>query len=193
LFVAARAVRSPGGHGLTELLGSFTFDASKSWATNVAGIGAILGVVLGKMSILPAAVPVPLSNNAFIGLSVLYGLLLLGAPFVFAAFKRAVTSAPGKRTYYGYVWGFFLTAGLTLWALTGQLMATMVFLSEVSGQYLSVGLTNLFVVILVLAIVISILYTWTAAGETVESFARPIPAPATAAAVPPAPGPWRLP
>lgn len=105
---------------LTAKLGPPDWDFSASWASTIAGAGAVLGTILGA-SVLPAS-PHYLSAAAYTGLNLFFAVLVVLAPFFFAATRiRVGQDADGTLHYEGFVWSFLVASGLTIWAVLGEL------------------------------------------------------------------------
>ncbi len=96
-----------------------TWSFGDSWASNLTGLGAVLGTVLAATGFLTEVLP-GVSTGMFIGFSLLYGSLALLAPAAFTA----LCDAEGDSTYGG-----LLVAGaIVLWAVLGELGTAVVLL-----------------------------------------------------------------
>jgi len=73
----------------------------------------VLGTVLAASGFLNDVLP-GLSIGPYIGLSLLYGFLVLISPVIFVCFSAL--SSEGKGTYVGLL----LSAGVVTWAVIGQ-------------------------------------------------------------------------
>jgi hypothetical protein len=115
-------------------LGPVNWDFSVSWASTFTVIGAFLGTVLGQSGVIPENTHY-LPNAAYGGLNLLFGLITLLAPLLYAATRTV--DAPETRTdvkqpqYHGFVWAFLLSSGLTFWAVLGQLATVGLLLAEI--------------------------------------------------------------
>jgi hypothetical protein len=105
---------------LGSRLGPPDWDFSASWASSITAIGAILGTILGA-SVLPGD-PRFLTGDAYTGLSLGFGILVVLAPFIFVATRTKSGDADdGSPIYEGYVWAFLVASAVTLWAVFGEL------------------------------------------------------------------------
>ena len=130
--VVAAVVRKTGGAWLGHPAPSpkWSFE---SWALHLAAVGGVLGTVLGSIT-LPEA-PAQIDKESVVALSVLFGALVVVAPFISEAIRRwPKPAAPGaEEAGTGYVavlllacaivfagaFGELLTLGLVSWELTG--------------------------------------------------------------------------
>jgi hypothetical protein len=113
---------------LTTAIGDTSWDFSKSWASNITVVGAILGTVLSA-KILPTTPTVVVSPNGYTALSLLFGLLVVVAPLLFTALRSGTPDPKGPK-YQGYGWGFLLSSCVTLWAVIGELATVGLVLYE---------------------------------------------------------------
>lgn len=113
---------------LKTAIGDPSWDFSKSWASNVTVVGAILGTVLSA-KILPTTTAVVVSPNGYTALSLLFGSLVVVAPLVFTVLRSAKPSSTGP-VYTGRGWGFLLASALTLWGVLGELATVGLVLYE---------------------------------------------------------------
>lgn len=118
----------------------------ESWATHLTAVGAVLGTALGTAS-LPES-PTQIDRESLVALSLLFGGLVVVAPFIFEAVRRRpVTPAPAEGAgessgfvgvlllacaiTFGAVFGELFTLGLAAWELTG---------GDLGGVLIEVGL-----------------------------------------------------
>jgi hypothetical protein len=121
----------------------------ESWATHLTAVGALLGTVLGTAS-LPET-PTQIDKTSLVALSLLFGALVVVAPFVFEAIQRPTqpTSAESEggsgfvgvlllscAITFGAVIGEIVTLGLASWEITG---------GGAGGVLIEIGLGVLFV------------------------------------------------
>ncbi len=112
----------------TADVGRLDFDFSKSFASNLTVVGAILTAVLGA-KVLPSQLATPkpdvvMSQNGYTSLSLLFALLVVVAPFVYVALRAGVVGPDGLPKGSGRGWAFLLASWLTVWGAIGQ-MATV--------------------------------------------------------------------
>lgn len=147
-------------------LGNTGWDFSGSWASNLAAIGAVLGVVIGASTSLPS----PDLPQAAIVLSVLFGALTVLGPIAYSALQANQAGA-----LEGTVGGFYLACGLTLWAALGETVAAGAFFVDIARK-LSPLTDALFFVLIAFAIVALLRYAWVNMGWVVATLAvAPLP------------------
>lgn len=149
------------GISLRTKVGPPNWDYSKSWATNVAILGAVLGTFLSSKLV---SNPRFIEPTGYALLSVLFAVLVAIAPLCFRALSsetRVLTpSASGDIQYQGTVFGFLLATMLTLWGALGQLATLAALSMEMlisSGQY---SATLALLASLVVGIVAVIWFAW---------------------------------
>jgi hypothetical protein len=104
----------------------------ESWATHLTTVGAVLGTVLGSAS-LPST-PRQIDKTSLVSLSVLFGALVVIAPFVFQAIQRPGSwGSSGNDERSGYTWVLLLSCGLTLGAVLGELATLGLATWEITG------------------------------------------------------------
>lgn len=138
LFVLANPkVRS----SLRLQVGHVGWDFDKSWATTLTAVGAILGTVAGG-DLLPDESTL-LSKAWVSGLTLLFGVLVVLAPFVFLAFATfAKDKDTGDMQANGIFWVFLVSAFLTVVAVYGELTTLAIMLVDglANGSPLGAGL-----------------------------------------------------
>src|ERR1700730_2122132 len=92
----------------------------ESWATHLTAVGALLGTVLGSAS-LPET-PTQIDKTSLVALSLLFGALVVVAPFVFEAIQRPTppTSAESEGGS-GFVGVLLLSCAITFGAVIGEI------------------------------------------------------------------------
>ena len=169
-FVIVRALTMrPIGFKLSDRMGPATWDFTDSWASTLTAVGALLGTILGA-GVLPEETQ-RLSNAAFAGLNLLFGVLIVLAAFVYNA-TRQPTKKNGKEEvqYQGYVWSFLLASAMTLWAVLGELATMFLLLAEIQAEgSMSAPPILVFQSVLAAAGVVLIVYAWRTIYWTVES------------------------
>jgi hypothetical protein len=105
--------------GFGDKLGPPDWDFSASFASTIAGVGAVLGTILGAQ-VLPAN-PHYLSTIAYTGLNLFFAVLVVVAPFVFAATRDKISQDAQGLHYEGFVWSFMIASAITVWAVIGEL------------------------------------------------------------------------
>jgi hypothetical protein len=142
---------------LTTAIGDASWDFSKSWASNVTIVGAIVGTVLSA-KILPATAAVVASPNGYTALSLIFGSLVVVAPLVFTA-SRSGKPSPAGPVYTGRGWAFMLASAMTLWGVLGELTTVGLVLYEAQhAKTLALGAVVPIWAIIGLAIVLVAVY-----------------------------------
>lgn len=115
---------------LMDFMGKAQWDFTKSWASTITLIGALLATVLGtKGSTLSSTSGTPITGSSplslYAALSLFFGILVVVAPLVYSATgkERTVDTPTHQQSlqYQGRVLSFLVTCTLTLWAVFGQL------------------------------------------------------------------------
>lgn len=104
---------------LGHAVGPVDWDFSKSWASNLTVVGGILGTTI-SVKMFPAT-PVVTSQNGYISLSLLFALLVVVAPFVYAALQIGTDDAKGTPHFRGRGWSLLVACCVTVWGVIGQL------------------------------------------------------------------------
>jgi hypothetical protein len=110
-------------------VGPLNFDFSKSFASNLTVLGAILTAVLGA-KLLPeqsgtTGKDVVMSQNGYTSLSLLFAILVIVGPFIYVALRTGVRlGTDGGAVGNGRGFAFLLATLLTVWGAIGQ-MATV--------------------------------------------------------------------
>ena len=109
----------------------WSFD---SWATTLTAGGAILGTVLATATY--PAVPRQIDKESLVRLSLLFGALVVVAPFVFQAIRRPTPSAADQDAgLWGYNWSLLLACSITCGAVLGELAASALLSWELIGGH----------------------------------------------------------
>ena len=170
-FCVARALRFK--DKLQYRLEAPNWDFNQSWASNIAGIGSILGIVFGASNILPSSGIV--AGPTALGLSVFFGALIVLGPFTYAAFSTPNTDglkAGDAPPLEGTVLAFVGASGLALWAATGEAATAGALFWDLNGT-LPVGFVVLFLLLDAFAVAILIRYAWNGLEWIVEYQASP--------------------
>ena len=146
-------------------LGSTGWDFNKSWASNLAAVGALLGLILGSSKNLPQADLAP----AALLLSVTFGSLVILGPITYLALQVEENGA-----LVGTVGGFLLASLFVLWAAIGEVATAAAFFLDLVNK-LPAGIVWLFVVVAVLAVLMLVRYAWVSMGWVlVQAKAPPV-------------------
>ena len=158
---------------LGDRMGHTSWDFSKSWATNITVIGALLGTALNLEK---TALVHSMFNLFFLLLAALapFVYYLIGGqneviPVSSSEYQR--DAEPGHETdvrskgqspayqFHGYVAGFLIACVLTLWGVIGELITLYSFLGFIASQYprQQFAIVVLFQIIVV-CIIIGIIY-----------------------------------
>jgi hypothetical protein len=168
------------GHGdkkLTDTLGGAAeIDFTKSFASTLTAVGALLGTIIAA-GVLPEET-VNLSKGAYVGLNLTFGVAIVIAAAVAGSFftSKAVNGKEGAEwKVKGYVWPFMLGALVTLWAVFGEMYTTFWLIGELgAGEgFTLLGITMLRV-LLVAGVIALLPYTILKVGIAVKT---PVPEP----------------
>jgi hypothetical protein len=113
-------------------IGPANWDFTKSWASNLTVVGALLGTILSA-GVLPDTTSVPKATYA--GLSLFFGALIVIAPFIYTSTQGTnsvdkAEPAPEPQ-FQGYVWFFLLATTITIWAVLGELGTMFAIFDEI--------------------------------------------------------------
>lgn len=177
------AIGGPQKQGLAQPVGPVNFNFSKSFASTITLLGALLTTILANKDLVPGTDP-KLDAGSYAALSVFFGLLVVIAPVVYAALSKTVhakvTLTEGRAVYtavsatdqarnpdaqgdfqsQGYAGGFLLAALLTVWAAFGQLLTLLFFLTDTQQLQESVAFQVVLFVILIPTVLAVIVYVW---------------------------------
>ena len=156
-------------------IGNIGWNFSDSWATNLTTIGAILGTV-ASAGLLPDE-PMLLGKEAYAGLNLFFGSLVVLAPFLFVATARLGLAEDKKSQQRdGYAKWFVISAALTLAAVIGELFTLAALLID---GFLR-GTSALLIVIVGLVIAVGgffvLVHAWRTIPWTIYTFTRIPPA-----------------
>jgi hypothetical protein len=157
-------------------MGTPSWDFTRSWASNITVAGGLLSAAL-SVAVLP-------EQTAYIGkggfgvLTLLFTLLAGLAPFVFNVFRRGgldITAAPGAQLHYqGFVIWFLAASGITITAVSAQMLTLLVAIAEISaaGRISPLVSGTFFVLVAILEIGILVYAAntmyWTAKSQIVH-------------------------
>ena len=140
------------GQKLNSRLGSTGWDFNQSWASNLAAVGAVLGAVIGALSV----VSLPDLAVTAVVLSVLFGALTVFAPIAYSALQ-----VDGSGT--GTLGGFYLASGLTFWAALGEAVTGGAFFADLE-QKLSPLVIAISFAVFAIGVVALVVYVWRSMG-----------------------------
>jgi len=141
------------------------WDFNQSWASNLAAVGSILGIVVGASSGLPSG---DLALTAVV-LSVFFGALIVLGPITFGALQVS-----DGASLVGTLWAFFIASGLTLWAALGEAVTAAAFFLDLR-QKLPASIVWLFVAVVALAVLMLLRYAWLGMGSIAKLASPPLP------------------
>jgi hypothetical protein len=166
--IRALSLRAAPGYRLNDSMGPANWDFSKSWASTLTVVGALLGTILSASNVVPAMTRY-LPRGTYSALNLLFGIAVVLAPFVYRAIGRSkrvlAPSATAEVQYEGTVLGFFLAVSLTLWGVLGELSTTSLIFTEIQ---VSTAVSALFLSILGLSGVLLLVYVWRSCGWVVS-------------------------
>jgi len=103
-----------------------------SWATTATAVGAILGTVLGGATL--PEVPREIDKQSLIALNLLFGGLVVLAPFVFQAIRKPSASAADPDAgLWGYNLSLLFACSLTCGAVLGEIATLTLLAWELTG------------------------------------------------------------
>jgi hypothetical protein len=159
-WVTQEASRRP---KLSTPLGPVNWDLSKSWASNLTVVGALLGTILAA-GVLPEETAV--TKSTYAGLNLFFGILILVSPLAYVAMQREkevkVVREVTEPQYRGTVFWFLAASTLTLWAVAGELGTVGFLFRDIrSAQSLpNVALVAMWVLVIA-AVMLLVIYAWT--------------------------------
>jgi hypothetical protein len=163
-FMVTRKVR------LVDPLGAVELDFTKSFASTLTAVGALLGTIISA-GVLPEQT-VYLSKAGFTGLNLTFGIAVVVAGVVYSMVQRVVPEAgkdPKDWKFRGYVLPFLLASLITLWAVFGEVWTMWLLIGELGHENgftdHAVAVTRL---LLALAVIGMIPYTFTRVGAAVR-------------------------
>lgn len=115
-------------------------DTWNNWALPLTTVGGVFGLVIVVHN----------TDPMFTDLSLFFGALLLIAPFIYT-----MTPSISSQKYVGTL-GTLLTSTCTLWAVMGELLATVVLI----GTFSSFLLIILFRTLLLVTVALVVAYYW---------------------------------
>jgi hypothetical protein len=147
---------------LGDRVGPASWDFSKSWASTLTVFGALVGTIVTS-GVLPDTSTTPKSTYA--GLNVLFGALILIAPFVYTATQKAAKVHLSKTVkepqYQGFVWGFLLATAITVWAVMGELATTFAMFEAIRTGHSMPGVAVIVLAaVVIIAAALLLLVTW---------------------------------
>jgi hypothetical protein len=147
--------------GLRSAVGPVNFDFSKSFASTITALGALLTTILAAKGIVTSKTP-HLTASSYAALSLFFGILVVVAPFVYRALSTTsdVIDKDGLDDiqYQGNAVGFLLAVLLTVWAVYGQLVTMFLFLTDIQSTTLFESVLG---VIFALSAMLVAYYVWT--------------------------------
>jgi len=116
-------------------MGTPSWDFTRSWASNITIAGGLLSAAL-YVAVFPEQTAY-ISKGGFAVLTLLFTLLAGLAPFVFNVFRRGgldATAAPGAQLHYqGFVIWFLAASGITITAVSAQMLTLAVVIAEIGA------------------------------------------------------------
>jgi hypothetical protein len=152
-------------------MGPANWDFSKSWASNITVVGALLGTILAA-GVLPDETAV--SKATYAGLNLFFGVLILVAPLVYTATQAAVPvhkrTAIKEAQYQGSVRWFVVASGLTLGAVLGELATIFLLFREIrTANSMPEAAIWFLAVLMTVAGLLLVLYAWRTVHAVLDS------------------------
>jgi hypothetical protein len=142
-------------------MGPADYDFSKSWASSITVVGALLGTILGAKGVIPTKTHY-LVPDAYSALNLIFGIIVVLAPFVYRATSKAndvtTNQATSDTQYHGYVGGFLVATFLTVWGVVGELVTIFLLFGELQE---SRGVLGLLLAMFSASSLVIIYYVWT--------------------------------
>jgi len=153
---------------LTDAMGPPNYDFSKSWASNITVVGALLGTILNAQKVI-ASTP-RLSQTEYAALNLFFGIVVVLSPFIFRASSRVVkvTGPQGvaDTQYQGLVLGFLVATALTVWAVAGEVVTILLLFGDLQAPS---GALTLFTVLLAICACLLIYYVGTSVPSVIRN------------------------
>jgi hypothetical protein len=167
----AFASLSPEDSKWSSPMGPANWDFSKSWASNITVIGALLGTIISA-GVLPAQTALPKATYA--GLNLFFGALILVAPFVYTATQKEVPhdrqDGPQEPSYEGRVCWFVAGSGLTLGSVLGELATIFLLFRDIqTGGSMPQAAIWFLAVVMAIACVLAGLYGFRSIRATLKN------------------------
>lgn len=152
---------------LRKRMGPTNYDFSASWASTITVVGALLGAILAANNVVPPQTRY-LGHSTYAALSLVFGVLVVLAPFVYRA-----TSVPVPVTdkygltdtqYQGFVAGFLAATLLTVWGVVGEVVTILLLFGEVQE---SRGVFTLLLVLVSASVVLIVVYVARSVPEVI--------------------------
>lgn len=102
---------------------------STSWASTITAAGAVFGVALGGVAL--PSVPREIDKQTLLGLNVLFGALIVAAPFVFQTLRNPRSDPFPDNERQGFNATLLLAASITFAGVLGELAALALLAWEV--------------------------------------------------------------
>jgi hypothetical protein len=151
LLFGVAMVATVGFSKLGDPVGTPNLDFSKSFATTLTAIGALLGTILSSGLIADDTAGV--GKHALQGLNLVFAVLILVAPVVYLASQRRIETEDekGETVYeeHGTVAALIVAGAITVWAVIGELATIYVLFEALSdgGEITTLGITVMQVIL----------------------------------------------
>jgi hypothetical protein len=156
-------------------LGSVHWDFSRSWATNITTVGAILGTVTAT-GLLPEAGRL-LVPGEVAGLSVFFGVLAVLSGFVYTVLSRPVLDEMQEPARQGWVLPFVVAAGMTIVGVVGELTTLALLLVDGAQQGSNAEMAIALLLLVAAAGGLVLVHAWITMGWTLRNLVAPPPDP----------------
>lgn len=144
---------------LNQHVGPANWSFSESWGSTLTTFGSVLGMIL-LSSVLPDQGRYASARTVAL-VDLLFGFLVVLAPFVYNATSVRVPSAAGpdgsEVTYEGTTLTFLISSTITLWAALGQALTTALIAAELAPRGAAF---YLFAAVLAAVAVLMASYAW---------------------------------
>jgi hypothetical protein len=120
-------------------LGALDLDFTKSFASTLTAVGALLGTIVAA-GVLPDDTQ-HLTSDAYVALNLVFGVAIVVAALIYASVQRATwddlpDTRPKQQTrkQQGFVWVFVISCVITVWAVLGELLTLAILVDELGGD-----------------------------------------------------------
>jgi len=150
-------------------VGPVNYDFSKSFASTITALGALLATVLANKDLVIGAKPF-LDAGSFAALSVFFALLVVIAPLAYVALSKptpvktpigpnhAIQDGVPDFQSRGTPSGLLIATLITVWAVFGQVVTLYYFLHSIASS--GAAFQTVLLVVLILALLVVVIYVW---------------------------------
>jgi hypothetical protein len=153
-------------------MGDVKWDFTKSWASNVTVVGAVIATVLTNAARALPTSGLALELGFYQGLSLFTAALIFAGAFIYNAIRPAesVVDEKGNEAveYRGFILLFFVATILTLWAVWGQLWVLYLMADDMADTSLTGAGSAAFQVLALVAAIFTLIYACLSIPDTLR-------------------------